>query len=105
MAKQVAAVDGVMVLAGGQYRTLYKDGAVPEGADAEHVKVLTDRGLLVDAPEVDDVDGDDVDGDGPIPAKSANKDAWVAYAVSKGATEDDAEAATKDDLIAAYGTV
>lgn len=52
MAKQkVAAYDGVMVKAGGQFRTLFKDGAVPEGADADHVKVLVDRGLLVDGPD------------------------------------------------------
>lgn len=100
--KLIAAIDGVMVKAGGQFRTLYKDADVPEGADADHVKVLVDRGLLVKAEAADEVD--DVDGDGPIPAKSAAKDAWVAYAVSKGATQQDAEAATKDDLIAAYGS-
>lgn len=46
-------------------------------------------------------DGADA-GDGP-PAKSANKAEWVAYAVAQGADEADAEASTKDDLIATYG--
>jgi hypothetical protein len=99
MGKQlVAAIDGVMVKAGGQLRPLYKDGAVPEGADQEHVKLLVDRGLLVE--KSDDADSDT---DTDVPAKSANKDVWVDYAVSQGADRAEAEAATKDDLIASYG--
>jgi hypothetical protein len=97
MTKQlVAAIDGVMVKAGGQYRTLYKDGAVPDGADADHVKVLVGRDLLVEKSE-------DADSDSDVPAKSATKDVWVDYAVSQGADRAEAEAATKDDLIASYG--
>ncbi len=37
------------------------------------------------------------------PAKSALKEEWVDYAVSKGADRDEAEDQTKEDLIAAYG--
>lgn len=37
------------------------------------------------------------------PAKSAAKAEWVAYAVTQGAEEAAAEAATKDDLIKAFG--
>ncbi|MEV0660131.1 hypothetical protein ACIBI3_02340 [Actinomadura luteofluorescens] len=37
------------------------------------------------------------------PAKSAAKGAWVEWAVSQGADRAEAEKATKDDLIAAYG--
>ena len=40
--------------------------------------------------------------DGP-PAKSDNKPDWVAYAVSQGMTEEDAEAMTKDDLVETFG--
>ena len=36
------------------------------------------------------------------PAKSASKADWVAYAVSQGAEEDDATAATRDELAALY---
>ena len=36
------------------------------------------------------------------PAAYANKDAWVAYAVSQGAVQSEAEALTKADLIAEY---
>lgn len=37
------------------------------------------------------------------PAKNASQEAWAAYAVAKGANEDEAKAASRDDLIAAYG--
>lgn len=45
--------------------------------------------------------GDDV----PVPKKTDPKEAWVDFAVSKGADRADIEAkkATKDDLIAVYG--
>lgn len=36
------------------------------------------------------------------PAKSASKADWVAYAVTQGATEADATAATRDELAALY---
>lgn len=41
--------------------------------------------------------------DDKAPAKSANKDEWVAFAVSQGADQAEAESSTKDDLIAKYG--
>jgi hypothetical protein len=37
------------------------------------------------------------------PADSAAKPEWVAYAVALGAAEDDAQGATKNELIALYG--
>ena len=37
------------------------------------------------------------------PAKSATKAEWVDYAVSQGADRDEAEASTKDQLIADHG--
>lgn len=37
------------------------------------------------------------------PAQSADKATWVGWAVVQGATPDDAEAATKADLIEKYG--
>ncbi|MFF5790248.1 hypothetical protein ACFY8P_35410 [Streptomyces sp. NPDC012693] len=37
------------------------------------------------------------------PAKGAAKAEWVAFAVLQGAEQAEAEAATKDDLITAYG--
>lgn len=38
-----------------------------------------------------------------MPAKSASKAEWVQHAVSQGMDPDEAEAATKADLIANYG--
>jgi hypothetical protein len=37
------------------------------------------------------------------PARSASKADWVAFAVSSGADQDEAETSTKDELIAAWG--
>ncbi|MEU8556024.1 hypothetical protein AB0C80_18810 [Streptomyces anthocyanicus] len=37
------------------------------------------------------------------PNKSASKKDWVAYAVSQGADEAEAESATRDELAEAYG--
>jgi hypothetical protein len=37
-----------------------------------------------------------------VPAKSANKDTWVAYAVAQGMPEADAKKANKDDLVKAF---
>lgn len=104
MAKQlVAERDGVLVKVGNRLANLYEGGAVPEGADADHVKLLKDRGLLVEgADQGAPVENHSPDNDGP-PAKSANKGDWVEYAVAQGADRDEAEASTKDDLIATYG--
>jgi hypothetical protein len=41
---------------------------------------------------------------GDAPARSASKDDWAAYAVQQGATDDDAKASTKAELIERYGS-
>lgn len=65
---------------------------------------------LVDAGEgnwsrVDEEPPTDGEGDDTPrrPAKTDNKAAWVDWAVSQGAERDEAEKATKDDLVKAYG--
>lgn len=40
---------------------------------------------------------------GGAPAKSASKADWVDYAVSQGATDDEASDMTKDELVELYG--
>ena len=40
----------------------------------------------------------------PAPTRSASKAEWVAHAVSQGMDPEEAEASTKADLIAAYGS-
>lgn len=117
MAKLVVKAECAMVRVGDRFVTLLKHALVPVGADVEHVKTLLERGIVADGDPVAGLVApdraapfttvqavDDIDGDGPIPAKSADKPTWVAFAVSKGATAEDADAATKDDLIATYGT-
>lgn len=60
-------------------------------------------------PDVADAFGDTDDGlevvvDQPSrPADYASKADWVTYAVTRGATEEDAQAATKNELIELYG--
>ena len=41
--------------------------------------------------------------DAGVPNKSDNKPEWVAYAVSQGMSEDEAEDLTKEDLVERFG--
>ncbi|MFH5231892.1 hypothetical protein [Antrihabitans spumae] len=41
---------------------------------------------------------------GPVPPKTGLKELWVEYAVDNGMTESDAEALSKQELIAKFGT-
>lgn len=47
----VAAIDGVLVKVANEVRQLFAGASVPDAADADHVKMLTDRGLLVEAED------------------------------------------------------
>lgn len=110
---------------GGTTVYVYRDGVLPADATQQAIEHLLAIGFITEAEQVgglqtvrrgdgslpddgtppapDATEVDDVDGDGPIPPKSATKDVWVAYAVSKGMNPAEADAATKDDLIANYG--
>jgi len=97
----VSQYDGTMVKVGQSFRRVDKGAAVPEGADEEHVAVLLERGMVaegkptagfvdpayVDNPPADvddsgdaDDSDDDPDGPGPMPAKSASRADWDAWA-------------------------
>ncbi|CAL9457000.1 hypothetical protein SUDANB15_02540 [Streptomyces sp. enrichment culture] len=58
-------------------------------------------------PSIDFLDAQEeyerVEGSPARPAKSASKKDWVAYAVSQGTDETDAESMTRDELAEAYG--
>ncbi|HEX4432794.1 MAG TPA: hypothetical protein VHZ96_26210 [Frankiaceae bacterium] len=96
----VAERDGVLLRVGNEIRSLYRGGAVPDGSDPEHVKLLTGRGLLVEAGETDH----DPDGIGPIPAKSASRADWDAYAATQGLSEVDVAAfSSKEELQKHFG--
>lgn len=64
------------------------------------VAIFTGDGLAADEePDVEPVKAGQVQ-----PAKAATKAAWVDFAVAKGADRAEVEKASKDDLIATYGT-
>jgi hypothetical protein len=72
-----------------------RDGEAPPDAE----QPATDP-----AAAASDDDGLEVVVDEPTrPADYAQKGDWVAYAVARGATEEDAQAATKNELIELYG--
>lgn len=109
----VSQYDGTMVKVGETFRRVDKGAAVPDGADKDHVQMLLDRGMVAEGePDAGFVDPGgvrafDVAADAGIesaagdgrPAQAANKDAWVEYAVAQGFDRDEAEAATKAELI------
>lgn len=69
----------------------YRDEILPEGLPAERLEQLADEGML------ERIGGSD----GP-PAKSAKKADWEAYARSRGATDEDLDGKSKDEIVAAY---
>lgn len=74
------------------------------------VTVVDDDGEAVhdeasgDAPEPAQQSGEPAAAEAPRPIQSGPKSAWVDFAVSKGATREEAEAATKQELIVRYGS-
>lgn len=80
---------------GGHSHHHYEGAVVPWLSDvqAQH---------LLDGNMVVEVDDGSVSEGGP-PAKTALKEDWVAFAVSKGADEAEANALNKPDLIDLYG--
>lgn len=84
----------------------YKDGVIPWLSDEDAERMVAEdlvEEVSDDEVAADEPDSDDDDGEVAKPHQASTKDAWVEYAVSKGASKDDAEAATKADLIAKFG--
>jgi hypothetical protein len=81
---------------------LYEGAFLPSNVREGEADRLVDLGLVTEV-DVDEEDGTEDSAGGP-PAKSASKADWEAYARSQGATDDDLDGATKDDLIASYGS-
>lgn len=91
-----------------------RGGAVPEDVTDEHLQHLLDVGLVKEAEKGELAGGLEPtragDGSEPVvddegakaPAQVATKDEWVAYAVSQGMAQQDAEAATKAQLVEKY---
>jgi hypothetical protein len=68
-----------------------KDGDAPEGDDTA---------VDEDPPVTRDVDGDGVDE--VLPRKSASTEVWRQFAVEHGMSEDDANAKSRDELVAYF---
>lgn len=75
---------------------VYAGAPVPKDADREHLEQLIDQDMVEKAAEPES----DEDG---APAKSAAKAEWEAYARAQGATDEDLEGKTKDELVSTYG--
>jgi hypothetical protein len=95
---KVADRDGNQVVAG------YQAGAIVDRVEEASLRHHLDRGMVEE--EFDETappaaESESVD---EAPAKSASKAEWVTYAESKGAAKEDAEKATKDELIEIYGS-
>lgn len=110
----------------GELATVMRGGPVPPDAKPDALEHLLSIELIAegeaqaglafgyagDGTRLEGVSGSsgtESSGDEPVeedsgpPAKSATKAEWVDYAVANGADRDEAEAQTKDELIAAYG--
>ncbi|WP_243061155.1 hypothetical protein [Nocardioides sp. SR21] len=82
----------------GSYSNVLQDEQIPaEIVHPDDLKRLVRKGFLV---EVEAQEADEPSGP---PSKSASKADWEAYARSQGATDEDLEGVTKDDLVATYG--
>lgn len=106
-----ATSDGVRLVG------LYKGAPLPGDVPQESIDHHLSTGQIALVEEVTDdpvAQGADVPPSGSFPnpsavqtgepKKSASKAEWVDYAVSKGADRADAESATKDDLVAVWGS-
>jgi hypothetical protein len=79
---------------------IYQGGRLPAFLTKEQLANLEGMVEKVDEPKADDPAYDPASG---APGKSAKKGDWEAFARSKGATDEDLDGKSKDDLIAAYG--
>lgn len=97
MALQVTAPLVIVGDGTGRLHHFYRDAILPEGLDKDHLQQIVDQGM------VEETDNPTVPETPEQPAKSANKDAWIAWARSQGAEDDDVDGKTKDALIEEYG--
>lgn len=80
----------------GSYSNVLQDEQIPgEIVHPDDLKRLVRKGFLVEVEATEEPSGP--------PAKSASKGDWEAYARSQGATDEDLDGATKEDLVATYG--
>lgn len=73
----------------GSYVHVYEGGLLPADVAPDVLAHLVDGNLVVEVSVDEPVDE---------PAGNASHDDWVAYAVSQGMSEDEAEALSRDEL-------
>lgn len=84
-------------LVDGGFRNVFEGEVVSgDAVEPEHLKRYLRKGFLVEH------EGEKSEPEG-VPAKSASKGDWEAYARSQGATDEDLDGKSKADLIDAYG--
>lgn len=131
MADKTYRVKGLMAIVNldnGSAVHLQHGAPLPPNVDPAHLRHLLDNDLVEQAEPVGGLEpvftgdrteqvtfsseeeakaadkaSDTASDEGAAPAKSASKADWVDYAVAQGADRDEADASTKDDLIATYG--
>lgn len=80
----------------GHYHHIYGGAPFPEFAsEADRDRFLDEKLIAPEAEAVEDV----APPQDALPAKSAKKDVWVAYAIAKGMPEAEAKAAKKEGLV------
>lgn len=118
----ISQYDGTHVKVGDALVRVDRGGAVPPGADPDHVQVLIDRGMVKEGKVVGGVTGapdpetpppfplpassqsgsSDEDG---APAGNASRDEWAAFALTQdGVSEDDVKDLSRDELRERFGT-
>lgn len=80
----------------GRQHHLYAGAVLSDNVDPAQLKQLIESDMVAEATADEPTDGP--------PAKSASKGDWEAYARSQGATDDDLEGKTKDELVSTYGS-
>lgn len=85
----------------GRQHHLYNGAVLFDEVDPDQLEQLIESDMVKEFTAEAEDDGDQVDGP---PAKSASKGDWEAYARSQGATDEDLDGKTKDELVSSYGS-
>lgn len=116
----VVSSEGALVLHGGRYDLYRRGDQLPDDTDGEQLERLLVLGLAEEGVQQGGVQDPNppapfdpataprsseqtAEQPGSAPAKSASKAEWVDFAVSQGASRDDAEGHTKEQLVEQYG--
>jgi topoisomerase IA-like protein len=103
MSHQVTSPLVVAKRADGTYVHVYQGGTLPEDVDAAQLEQLVASKMVTSSDEkpakAKKAKAETPEPDAPEqPAGNASHDEWVAYAVSQGVDQDEAEAKSRDEL-------